>query len=343
MTFQEAIALQKATGAQNLITPENAGRILGLQAQEEARRQLALQQGRAAIEERKAQQAMEQGQTLETTSPERGRERFVFDAQGNVVGRSTFGTPQAQRAVTSLGMTPTGAMTPEESQLLRQSFQENLNAAVLADMARKDRASAAQTFGRAEAIAEAPAVALAPTPAPASVAPAVKTAAAAPAVSAPTKNAESFLAEAAKLSEQAATEKAKQEAAGNIKAATDEIQKIQAEFQSGKGKLSQAELKKLGEKLAKAKADLQVAGMPDTDIEALIGSYMNTPEKFVPKGVLPKLSFGTQALTTGLGDLFRSYIQQPIKEKIYGETEAQPTSEFAKFLLEQQKLRELGQ
>lgn len=342
MTFQEAIALQKATGAQNLITPENAGRILGLQAQEEARRQLALQQGRAAIEERKAQQAMEQGQTLETTSPERGRERFVFDAQGNVVGRSTFGTPQAQRAVTSLGMTPTGAMTPEESQLLRQSFRENLNAAVLADMARKDRASAAQTFGRAEAIAEDPAVALAPTPAPASVAPAVKTAAA-PAVSAPAKKAESFLAEAAKLSEQEATEKAKQEAAGNIKAATDEIQKIQAEFQSGKGKLSQAELKKLGEKLAKAKADLQVAGMPGTDIEALIGSYMNTPEKFVPKGVLPKLSFGTQALTTGLGDLFRSYIQQPIKEKIYGETEAPPTSEFAKFLLEQQKLRELGQ
>lgn len=85
MNLQQLIALQKASGGQNVITPENAGRIMGLAAQQEANRQLSVDAGRLAVEERKRLQQIEAGQTPGVVTAPSGA-KFVTNAQGNVVG-----------------------------------------------------------------------------------------------------------------------------------------------------------------------------------------------------------------------------------------------------------------
>lgn len=139
MTFQELIALQKATGNQNVITPENAGRILGLQAQAEAGKQLAMERGAQAVEERKRLQALQAQNAspglLETYDPEKGRQRFVFDKQGNVVGSSTLDKKAApvadiDRELMNLNR---GVATDEEKQLLRQAMRDQMVSAIETD------------------------------------------------------------------------------------------------------------------------------------------------------------------------------------------------------------------
>lgn len=139
MTFQELIALQKATGNQNVITPENAGRILGLQAQAEAGKQLAMERGAQAVEERKRLQALQAQNAspglLETYDPEKGRQRFVFDKQGNVVGSSTLDKKAApvagiDRELMNLNR---GLATDEEKQLLRQAMRDQMVSAIETD------------------------------------------------------------------------------------------------------------------------------------------------------------------------------------------------------------------
>lgn len=142
MTFQELIALQKATGNQNVITPENAGRILGLQAQAEAGKQLAMERGAQAVEERKRLQALQaqnaSPRLLETYDPEKGRQRFVFDKQGNVIGSSTLDTPAVpvagiadiDRGLMNLNR---GLATDEEKQLLRQAMRDQMVSALETD------------------------------------------------------------------------------------------------------------------------------------------------------------------------------------------------------------------
>ena len=95
MDLQQLIALQKASGGQNTITPENAGRIMGLAAQQEANRQLSMDAGRLAVEERKRLQEMQQGMTpgqiSGSTIVAPSGARFVTDAKGNVVGMNAPG------------------------------------------------------------------------------------------------------------------------------------------------------------------------------------------------------------------------------------------------------------
>ena len=144
MTFQEAIALQKATGNQNVITPENYGRILGLQAQAEAGKQLAMERGAQAVEERRRLQALQgdgslasQGRLLETYDPEKGRQRFVFDKQGNVIGSATLDKPAAPVAGIDRELMNAGLATDQEKQLLRQSLRDQMLAAVQGDKGMK--------------------------------------------------------------------------------------------------------------------------------------------------------------------------------------------------------------
>jgi len=146
MTFQEAIALQKATGNQNVITPENYGRIMGLAAQAEAGKQLAMDRGAQAVEERKRLQALQgdgslssQGRLLETYDPEKGRQRFVFDKQGNVIGSATLDKPAAPVAGIDreLMNANRGLATDQEKQLLRQAMRDQMLAAVQGDKGMK--------------------------------------------------------------------------------------------------------------------------------------------------------------------------------------------------------------
>lgn len=144
MTFQEAIALQKATGNQNVITPENYGRIMGLAAQAEAGKQLAMDRGAQAVEERKRLQALQgdgslasQGRLLETYDPEKGRQRFVFDKQGNVIGSATLDEPAAPVAGIDRELMNAGLATDQEKQLLRQSLRDQMLAAVQGDKGMK--------------------------------------------------------------------------------------------------------------------------------------------------------------------------------------------------------------
>lgn len=144
MTFQEAIALQKATGNQNVITPENYGRIMGLAAQAEAGRQLAMDRGAQAVEERKRLQALQgdgslasQGRLLETYDPQKGRQRFVFDKQGNVIGSATLDQPAAPVAGIDRKSMNEGLATDREKQLLRQSLRDQMLAAVQGDKGMK--------------------------------------------------------------------------------------------------------------------------------------------------------------------------------------------------------------
>lgn len=89
MTFQELLAAQVASGGQNVITPDNAGRILGLAAQQEANRRLALAEGQQAVQERKNLQAMQAGETPGVVTAPSGA-KFVYDKQGNIVGTNAL-------------------------------------------------------------------------------------------------------------------------------------------------------------------------------------------------------------------------------------------------------------
>ena len=117
MDLQQLIALQKASGGQNTITPENAGRIMGLAAQAEANRQLSMDAGRLAVEERKRLQEMQQGMTpgqiSGSTIVAPSGARFVTDAKGNVVGMNA--------PVTPLGPKPYAGESMQEA---RQAFNQ---------------------------------------------------------------------------------------------------------------------------------------------------------------------------------------------------------------------------
>ncbi len=117
MDLQQLIALQKASGGQNTITPENAGRIMGLAAQAEANRQLSMDAGKLAVEERKRLQEMQQGMTpgqiSGSTIVAPSGARFVTDAKGNVVGMNA--------PVTPLGPKPYAGESMQEA---RQAFNQ---------------------------------------------------------------------------------------------------------------------------------------------------------------------------------------------------------------------------
>lgn len=117
MDLQQLIALQKASGGQNTITPENAGRIMGLAAQQEANRQLSMDAGKLAVEERKRLQEMQQGMTpgqiSGSTIVAPSGARFVTDAKGNVVGMNA--------PVTPLGPKPYAGESMQEA---RQAFNQ---------------------------------------------------------------------------------------------------------------------------------------------------------------------------------------------------------------------------
>lgn len=126
MNLQQLIALQKASGGQNVITPDNAGRIMGLAAQQEANRQLSMDAGRLAVEERKRLQQLEAGQTPGVVTTPSGA-RFVTDAQGNVVGTNaplTGGTMlQNDKGVAAgRGETPSSSL----GERIRSAFQTEM-------------------------------------------------------------------------------------------------------------------------------------------------------------------------------------------------------------------------
>lgn len=120
MTFQELLAAQVASGGQNVITPDNAGRILGLAAQQEANRRLALAEGQQAVQERKNLQAMQAGETPGVVAAPSGA-KFVYDAQGNIVGTNApigIGTAQDKREINR------GQATAQERTLLGPAIRE---------------------------------------------------------------------------------------------------------------------------------------------------------------------------------------------------------------------------
>lgn len=132
MTFQELLAAQVASGGQNVITPDNAGRILGLAAQQEANRQLSLAAGNQAVQERKNLQAMQAGMTpgeiAGTTVVAPSGARFVTDAQGNVVGMNAPVTPLGpkQYAGESMQEARQAFNRGESTQAERDAFRQNM-------------------------------------------------------------------------------------------------------------------------------------------------------------------------------------------------------------------------
>jgi hypothetical protein len=132
MTFQELLAAQVASGGQNVITPDNAGRILGLAAQQEANRRLALAEGQQAVQERKNLQAMQAGMTpgeiAGTTVVAPSGARFVTDAQGNVVGMNAPVTPLGpkQYAGESMQEARQAFNRGESTQAERDAFRQNM-------------------------------------------------------------------------------------------------------------------------------------------------------------------------------------------------------------------------
>lgn len=121
MTFQELLAAQVASGGQNVITPDNAGRILGLAAQQEANRRLALAEGQQAVQERKNLQAMQAGETPGVVTAPSGA-KFVYDKQGNIVGTNApmgIGDSVDKRFINQ------GQATAQERALLGPAIRES--------------------------------------------------------------------------------------------------------------------------------------------------------------------------------------------------------------------------
>ena len=131
--FDTMVAAQMASGGQNVITPDNLQRIMGLAAQQEAQRRLALASGQQAVAEKKAEQALLG--TRDGTLASEGRfitapsgARFVTDAQGNVVGSSTAALP----AEAGKAMLRGEATMAEQAQLgpaIRSSFIQEMQKA----------------------------------------------------------------------------------------------------------------------------------------------------------------------------------------------------------------------
>jgi len=148
MTFQELLAAQIASGGQNVITPDNAGRILGLAAQQEANRQLSLAAGNQAVQEAINRQIasgeraapdkegkMDQyGQYVSplqrsdqvVTAP--SGVKFVTDAQGNVIGTNAPITPLGpkQYAGESMQEARQAFNRGESTQAERDAFRQNM-------------------------------------------------------------------------------------------------------------------------------------------------------------------------------------------------------------------------
>lgn len=121
MDLQQLIALQKASGGQNVITPDNAGRIMGLAAQQEANRRLALAEGQQAVQERKNLQAMQAGETPGVVTAPSGA-KFVYDKQGNIVGTNApigIGDSVDKRFINQ------GQATAQERALLGPAIRES--------------------------------------------------------------------------------------------------------------------------------------------------------------------------------------------------------------------------
>ena len=130
--FDTMVAAQMASGGQNVVTPQNMERIMGLAAQQEAQRRLALAAGRQAVQEKKAEQEMFKGRTpgeiAGTTIVAPSGARFVTDQQGNLVGTTakmgipgplTYGKETEAEAKAAFNR---GESTAEERELFRNSF-----------------------------------------------------------------------------------------------------------------------------------------------------------------------------------------------------------------------------
>lgn len=142
--FDSMVAAQMASGGQNVITPDNVGRIMSLAAQQEAQRRLALASGSQAVREKMEEQKMlgvrdgtlaSEGRVI--TAPSGAR--FVTDAQGNVVGSSMAALPAAAGQAMLRGESTAGeraALGPA----IRSSFIEEMSRAAPAP--RKAQAAA---------------------------------------------------------------------------------------------------------------------------------------------------------------------------------------------------------
>jgi hypothetical protein len=339
MTLQQLIALQKASGGQNVITPDNAGRIMGLAAQAEANRQLSMDAGRLAVEERKRLQQLEAGQTPGVVTAPSGA-KFVTDAQGNVVGTNApigVGTGGiGDRAAINRG-----EATAQEQALIGPAIREAFQ------LEMQKRAPAPTP------VAEAPAKQPPMTPAQSTAfLQATAPSPAKPPTAPPVRAAEKAVVSAQGVPalrqafEQQALKSEKESAGTRLSDAERKAKEALARFESGKGAASKEELQALAEEYAAAQAEAELLNTPPKEQEAKLAELIKQirqgrTEKMEPKGIFPRIGFGYESGKSYVSDAFQNAIMNPLREAFTGET-AKPSNELYRYLLQQQLMRQAG-
>ncbi len=365
MDLQQLIALQKASGGQNTITPENAGRIMGLAAQQEANRQLSMDAGKLAVQEAMNRQIAsgeraapnEQGEVDKYgryVSPlqRQGRvitapsgAKFVTDAQGNIVGTNAAigigaGSMGDRAAINR------GEITAQERQLLNPAIQEAFQLemqkrAPVQAMAAAPTAvppitreqfipSVRPIYDKSGFGARAPKMPETPT-IPQKVS---------------ASSSQKAIPSLRQAFEQQALKSEKESVGTRLSDAERKAKEAMARFESGKGSASKEELQALAEEYAAAQADAELLNTPAQEQEAKLAELIKQirqgkTEKMEPKGIFPRIGFGYESGKSYVSDAFQNAIMNPLREAFTGET-AKPSNELYRYLLQQQLLRQAG-
>ena len=341
MNLQQLIALQKASGGQNVITPDNAGRIMGLAAQQEANRQLSVDAGRLAVEERKRLQQLEAGQTPGVVTAPSGA-KFVTDAQGNVVGTNApIGVGAG--GIGDRAAINRGEATAQERALIGPAIRE----AFQLEMQKRAPAPAPAP------IAEAPAKQPPMTPAQSTAfLQATAPSPAKPPTATPVREADKSVVSAQGIPalrqafEQQALKSEKESVGTRLSDAERKAKEAMTRFESGKGSASKEELQALAEEYAAAQAEAELLNTPPQEQEAKLAELIKQirqgkAEKMEPKGIFPRIGFGYESGKSYVSDAFQNAIMNPLREAFTGET-AKPSNELYRYLLQQQLMRQAG-
>lgn len=364
MTFQELLAAQVASGGQNVITPDNAGRILGLAAQQEANRQLSLAAGNQAVQEAINRQIasgeraapdkegkMDQyGQYVSplqrsgqvVTAP--SGVKFVTDAQGNVIGTNApigIGDSVDKRFINQ------GQATAQERALLGPEIRESFMLE-MQKQAPKQPSKVEEKVTAQEPVKQ-PAKATTGDPNLTALMSLLSNVAQnASATSAPkTGVTEEPIKGLASLRQSEEEKKVKEKREGRLMEAAKRAEEFRKKLRAGQGTMSREELQSLAEEYAAAKAEDVIAN-PDIPENKELLRYIQEAQKplllsigtgVAPKGILPELGFSFRTAGLNFSDFLRNELVGPASEALTGETFT-PSNELLKYFLQQRILRQ---
>lgn len=378
--FRTQMALQAAVGPQAEVTDQNRANLLRKLALQNVQRESMLANARQAVEERKRMQQLEadandlkaQGRLLETFSPERGTERFVRDATGKIVGRSTTKPTtsplltEAQRTeMNKTGMAPYAGFSEqrgiefrnqlEAAQKAEEAYRQQQNANQMRQIEKSTLDMIAPELRQLGPVKDtsyqgftsdllrgqgmfAPVEAPAPAPRPDYYGP-----------MAADYEEKNFAPRGSPIQQAMRAEEAQRlkERAGAITdrktRLQDEVNLVEKQLAEGKLKgVSKDYLQSLADKYAEAMAELTLLTKTKDQFLSEVEPEYRGDFGMYPKGIIPKLKFFGQNVVNPITDAFRN-IYRGAEELVTGQPSETPESaEYFRNVLKNYYLRKQG-